>query len=322
VTPGRADEPADGFLAGAERTKVGVEVEGRPLTLTNLDKVLYPESGFTKAEVISYYLHVAPVLLPHLADRPLTLRRYPDGVDGQSFFAKHLPKGTPAWVRRAALPPSPGNEEEVEYVVVSDLPTLVWVANLASLELHVPMWRIGPKRRPRPPELMVFDLDPGEPATVVECCVVAEWLATTLRARGWEPHPKSSGSKGMQLYVALPRADRQRTWADGGTRDLAHEIADEMAAAHPDLVLSNMRKDLRRGRVLIDWSQNHVSKTTVAVYSLRARPEPTVSTPVTWEEVARCADSGDPARLRFLPDQVLARVAERGDLFAPLLEVG
>ncbi|HMD46844.1 MAG TPA: non-homologous end-joining DNA ligase [Acidimicrobiales bacterium] len=297
-----------------------VEVGGRELTLSNLDKVLYPATGFTKAEVFAYYLAVAPILVPHLADRPLTLRRYPDGVEGPSFFEKHLPRGAPTWLRRAELPTSPRSTEHVEYAVIDDVASLIWAANLASLELHVPMWRIGPRDRPRPPDTMVFDLDPGEPATVVECCQVALWLAEALKAEhGWTAYPKTSGSKGLQLYVALQPSERQRTWSDGRTRDEAHRLAALMATRHPDLVLSNMRRDLRRGRVLIDWSQNHVAKTTVAPYSLRARPEPSVSTPVTWDEVSRCAASGDPASLRFLTDDVVARVEALGDLFAPLV---
>jgi bifunctional non-homologous end joining protein LigD len=316
-----APSPTPPQPGDAKRTVV--EIDGHELTLSNLDKVLYPGSGFTKGDVIDYYVRIAPALLPHLTDRPLTMRRFPDGVDGQSFYAKHLPRGTPSWIRHAAMPRSPGSKDPstVEFVILGDLGSLVWAANLASLEIHVPQWRIGPDDRPRPPDLMVFDLDPGPPATIVECSRVALILADVLRAtRGSSAYPKTSGSKGMQVYLPLPPEARSETWEAGRPREEAKVLAEELAAEHPELIVSNMSKEIRAGRVLIDWSQNHVAKTTIAPYSLRARPDPTVSTPLTWEEVARCAEGGDGAAeaLRFLPEAVLGRVEGFGDLFEPL----
>ncbi len=297
-----------------------VEVEGRRLALSNLDKVLYPAAGFTKGQVIDYYARIAPVLLPHLADRPLTMRRFPGGVeDPRAFYEKHRPRGAPGWVRSVRVPPGPKATDTVDFIVVDDLATLVWVANLAALELHVPQWRVARSGAPQVPDLLVFDLDPGEPATVVECAQVALALAELVSERhGWQCHPKTSGSKGLQLYVRLPEQDRQRRWDDGGTRELARRLAVELARARPELVVARMNRELRTGRVLIDWSQNHVAKTTVAPYSLRARARPSVSTPVTWDEVDRAA-GGDGERLSFDPDQVLTRVQRDGDLLAPLL---
>jgi len=304
-------------MASSARTRV--EVDGRELSLSNLDKVLYPEAGFTKGDVIRYYVDVAPALLPHVAGRPLTVRRLPDGVDGPSFYEKHLPRGTPEWVRRVTLAPSPrSTSAEIEFVVIDGLATLVWLANLAALELHVPMWRVDARGRPTPPDLLVFDLDPGDPATVVECAQVAVELARLLAdEHGLTALPKSSGSKGLQLYVRLPKKLRG-TWDNGATAAEARRLATLCARRRPELVVANMRKDQRVGRVLIDWSQNNVAKTTVAPYSLRARAQPTVSTPVTWDEVASCAEGRDPAVLAFLPDQVRQRIDGAGDLFAPL----
>lgn len=291
--------------------KVPVQVEGRTVVLSNLDKVLYPAVGFTKGEVIDYYTRIAPVLLPHLADRALTRKRYPDGVDGQVFFEKNAPAGTPDWVRTATLP-SPGSSrqrETIDYVVCGDLPTLVWTANLAALELHTHLWRVmRTKDAARAPDLLVFDLDPGTPATIVECCEVALLLRERLGADGLDPVVKTSGSKGMQLYARAPRGT--------DTNAYAKAVAQELERARPDLVVHRMAKDLRPGKVLVDWSQNSPAKTTVTVYSLRARERPTVSTPVTWDEVASCRSAAD---LVFLTDDVLARVTERGDLFAVLL---
>ncbi len=293
---------------GAGPTKT--TVDGRELTISRLDKVLYPEAGFTKGELLDYYARIAPVMLPHLRDRPLTMKRYPDGVEGSSFFEKHIPSHAPEWVRRVSVPTSEGGDP-VEYGVVSDLATLVWAANLATIEFHVPLWRIGRRRAlPGPPDHMVFDLDPGEGATVVECCRVAALIVATLERRKLACFPKTSGSKGLQVYAPL----RGRpTWDK--VRSDARDIATELERSHPELVVANMRKALRRGKVLIDWSQNHPAKTTVAVYSLRARGRPTVSTPVTWDEVERCADAEDPAALTFTAPEVLERVAARGDLF-------
>jgi len=297
-----------------ESTKVVVQVDDRTLTLSNLDKVLYPDAGFTKGEVIDYYTRIAPILLPHVRERPLTFKRYPDGVDGKFFFEKNAPSHTPEWVRRVTLP-SPGstkNRDTINYAILCDLPSLVWAANLATLELHVPMWTVTDKGKPRHPDLLVFDLDPGPPATIVECCEVALLLRDALADDGLEAVPKTSGSKGLQLYVPL---DGASPWEDvhGYARALAQRLESERA----DLVVWNMKKELRTGKVLVDWSQNNSAKTTIAVYSLRARPAPTVSTPVTWDEVDAC---GKPDDLRFTSADVLARVDEHGDLFARCLD--
>ncbi|GAC1328031.1 MAG: non-homologous end-joining DNA ligase [Mycobacteriales bacterium] len=295
--------------------KVPVSVEGRTLTLSNLAKVLYPAAGFTKGQVLDYYTRIAPVLLPHLRDRPLTLKRYPDGVDGKSFFEKNAPSHAPDWVRTARLasPGSTKKRETIDYAVVDDLPTLVWAANLASIELHTPLWRIATGQ----PDLLVFDLDPGPPATIVECARVAHLLREILLADGLDPVAKTSGSKGMQLYCAVASG-----FAAEQTSAYAKGLAQRLSGSHPDLVVWQMTKALRPGKVLVDWSQNNGAKTTVSVYSMRARPRPTVSTPVSWDEVADCAAAGDPERLVFTTDDVLARVDTLGDLFAPLLTGG
>jgi bifunctional non-homologous end joining protein LigD len=288
-----------------------VTVEGRELSLSNLDKVLFPESGFTKGQLIDYYANVAPVMLPHIADRPLTMKRYPDGVDGKFFYEKHVPSHAPDWVRTVNVPTG-DKGGEVEYALVCDLPTLVWAANLGTIEFHVPLWRVGRRRNlPAPPDFIVFDLDPGEGSTLVQCCEVALGIEEILRERGLDPRAKTSGSKGLQVYAALagrPSWDKSRSDAFG--------VATTMEQEHPGLVTSNMRKTLRRGKVLIDWSQNHPAKTTVGVYSVRARTRPTVSTPVTWGEVRDCVKSDDPSTLEFTTSDVLARVEKEGDLFA------
>jgi bifunctional non-homologous end joining protein LigD len=307
--------------------KIAVQVEGRDLTLTNLAKVLYPADGFTKAEVLDYYQRISPVLLPHIAGRPVTLKRYPDGVDGESFFAKHAPAGRPDWVRteeiitQSSRSRAPG--EPVEYVVMDDLPTLMWAANLAALELHVPMWRFperdsGQAGKPAPehglePDLLVFDLDPGAPATIVECCRVAEALRPLLADEDLDALPKTSGGKGLQLYARIAGRGMNAEQVS----ELAKGFAGRLERELPALVVSRMTKSLRTGKVLIDWSQNNGSKTTIAPYSLRARAHPTVSTPVTWDEVAACQDVQD---LFFTAPDTLARVAEHGDLFAPLAD--
>jgi bifunctional non-homologous end joining protein LigD len=293
--------------------KVAVEVDGRTLTLTNLNKVLYPDAGFTKGEVIDYYARIAPVMLPHLADRAATFKRYPNGVDGKFFFEKNRPSHAPDWVRSVTLP-SPGStksRETIDYPVIRDLPTLVWAANLAALELHIPMWRVGPRGKVHDPDLLVFDLDPGPPATIVECCEVAKLLHVRLAEDGLSAYPKTSGSKGMQLYVPV----RNATWQD--THGYAKQLAQRLAEERPDLVVWQMKKDLRDGKVLIDWSQNNAAKTTIAVYSLRARPQPTASTPIAWDEVEAAASPDD---LVFTSAQTLNRVENHGDLFADLLD--
>ncbi|WP_218566199.1 non-homologous end-joining DNA ligase [Vallicoccus soli] len=290
-----------------------VEVAGRRLGLSNLDKVLYPATGFTKGEVIDYYARVAPVLLPHLAGRPATRKRYPDGVEGGSFFEKNAPRHTPDWVRTVRLP-TPGSttgREEIDFVVVEELATLVWLANLAALELHVPQWTVGPRGGARGADLLVLDLDPGAPATVVECCAVALLLREALAEDGLQAWAKTSGSKGLQLYVPVRPVPWERTHA------YARALAERLEAEHGGLVVSRMTKALRPGKVLIDWSQNNGSKTTVAPYSLRAREQHTASTPVTWDEVEACRAPED---LRFLAPDVLERVDRLGDLHAPLLD--
>ena len=307
--------------------KIAVQVDGRDLTLTNLAKVLYPADGFTKAEVLDYYQRISAVLLPHVAGRPMTLKRYPDGVDGESFFAKHAAAGRPGWVRTEKVASSGSRlgspAEPVEYVVIDDLPTLMWAANLAALELHVPMWRFPPPgqgneaSRPAPehglgPDLLVFDLDPGPPATVVDCCRVAEELRPVLADAGLEALPKTSGGKGLQLYASIAGRGMNAEQASA----LAKDFAERLEGEHPRLVVSRMTKSLRRGKVLIDWSQNNGAKTTVAPYSLRAREHPAVSTPVTWDEVTDCRVPGD---MFFTAPDVLNRVEARGDLFAPLI---
>jgi bifunctional non-homologous end joining protein LigD len=290
--------------------KIGVRVEGRELTLTNLSKVLYADDGFTKAEVLDYYQRISEVMLPHLADRPATLKRYPEGTGGQSFFQKHAPEHRPDWVRteKVESQSSRGRGETIDYVVIDDLPTLIWAANLASLELHVPQWRFPRGDEPEP-DLLVFDLDPGAPATVVECCRVAEALRPLLAADGLEALPKTSGGKGLQLYAKVSGITAEEASAQ------AKAYAERLEEEQPDLVVSRMTKSLRTGKVLIDWSQNNGSKTTIAPYSLRARTHPTVSTPVTWSEVESCRDVSD---LFFTAPDVLTRVAAHGDLFAPL----
>ena len=289
-----------------------VTVEGRHLKLSNLDKVLYPEVGFTKGQVVDYYTRVAPVLLPHLRQRALTLKRYPNGVDGQFFYEKNCPKHRPEWV--ATVPVWSGrNQADVNYGRANDLPTVVWVANLASLELHTSLsWADDVQR----PSMLVFDLDPGPPATIVEGAKVALWLRELFDGWGLQAFPKTSGSKGLQLYVPL---NTPVTYQE--TKPFAHALARLLEDRHPDLVVSQMKKELRHGKVLIDWSQNDDSKTTVCVYSLRARPRPTVSAPVSWDEVERMLADGDPELLVFEADHVLGRVEAEGDLFEPVLRL-
>jgi bifunctional non-homologous end joining protein LigD len=282
-----------------------VRVGERQLDLSNLDKVLYP-SGFTKGEVIGYYQAIAPVLLPHLSQRPLTLKRYPNGVDAGYFYEKRCPGHRPDWFQTAIVHSSDG---DVPYCVVDDLPSLVWVANLASLELHTPLACAADMATPT---MMVFDLDPGPPAGVVEASGVALRLRQLLREAGLEAVVKTSGSKGLQLYVPL---NSPVTYAQ--TKGFSRALAQLLEKHFPDEVVSNMKKDLRPGKVLIDWSQNDQKKTTVCVYSLRARERPTVSTPLTWEEVSAVASSGDPSLVDFDAPAVVARVQRLGDLFEP-----
>ncbi|HKC29380.1 MAG TPA: non-homologous end-joining DNA ligase [Jatrophihabitans sp.] len=293
-----------------KKESVTVDVDGHHLTLTNLSKVLYPDTGFTKGEVIDYYTRIAPVLLPHLADRPLTVKRYPNGVDAPFFFEKNAPRGTPSWVRTVTLP-VPGstmNRETIDFVVVEDLPTLVWLANLAALELHVPQWKVPRRARKPRTDLIVFDLDPGAPATIAQCCSVAVRLRECLAADGLVPTAKTSGSKGMQVSAPIETADPELP------SRYAHALAKQLEREAPDLIVSRMAKAVRPGKVFVDWSQNNPAKTTVAPYSLRAKAAPTVSTPLTWDEVERGG------HISFTAQEVLDRVAEHGDLFAGVLD--
>lgn len=294
------------------RRETTVDVEGRHLSLSNLDKVLYPEAGFTKGQVIDYYVRVAPVLLPHLAGRPLTLKRYPNGVSEMYFYEKNCPKHRPEWVSTAPIW-SEGNHRWMEYCVVQNLPTLVWAANLASLELHTSLSSASAMPHP---SSMVFDLDPGAPANIIQCCQVALWIRDAFSHFGLKTFVKTSGSKGLQVYVPLNSGVGYEE-----TKPIAHKLALSLERKHPELVVSDMKKSIRNGKVLVDWSQNDVHKTTVSVYSLRARPQPTVSTPVTWTEVSRSLGSADPASLEFTAPQVLQRVESHGDLFAPLVSL-
>ena len=282
-----------------------VEVEGRRLALSNLDKVLYPEVGTTKAEVIDYYARIAPTMAPHLAGRGVTLRRFPDGVEGGSFFEKRCPGHRPDWVGTVL---GPGDRNgDIHYCCLDSAPALVWAANMAALEIHAPM-AAGDIETPT---MCVFDLDPGEGTTIVECADVALDIRHVLDGFGLSGYPKTSGSKGLQVYVPL---NTPHGHEDASAFALA--VAQLLERAHPEHVVSNMKRSLRRGKVLVDWSQNSRHKTTIAPYSLRARPQPTVSTPVSWDEVEAAAD-GDP--LSFDIAAVLARVDERGDLFAATL---
>ena len=292
--------------------RVLTEIDGRELSLSNLDKVLYPDTGFTKSQVLDYYARIADVMLPHLRNRPTTLRRYPHGVEGMSFFEKHAPEHQPDWIATIEVPSKRGEHEPIVYTAVSDRPSLLWAANLAAIEFHVPIWHVAKgKPIPAPPDYLVFDLDPGPGTSIVECCRVAQWVAERLDRESL--FAKTSGSKGLQLYTRVQRT----TWDRLGDR--AHEIARAIERDHPKDVVSMMRKNLRDGKVLIDWSQNNSSKTTVAAYSMRARPEPTVSTPVSWAEVDKCAKSGKSETLRFETKDVLKRIEKFGDLMAPLV---
>lgn len=287
--------------------RMRVEVAGRQLEISNLDKVLYPRAGFTKGEVLDYYTRIAPALLPHLAGRPLTRIRYPDGVDGSGFFEKNAPASTPEWVRtvRLPVPGSSKNREKIDFIVVEELATVVWLANLAALELHTPQWRVDEAGQPLDPDQLVVDLDPGPPAGLAECFEVALLMRERLAADGMPCCPKTSGKKGMQLVVPLPGdvpADTVSAYAKG--------VAEELAGRHPGLIVAKMAKHLRPGKVFIDWSQNNAFKTTVSPYSLRAGPTPTVSTPLTWDEV----ETGELSAAELTPAVVLDRVAQRGDL--------
>src|SRR5205807_2219749 len=289
-----------------------VEVEGKHLKLSNLDKVLYPAAGFTKGQVIDYYARVAPVLLPHLKDKPLTMKRYPGGVDQEFFFEKNAPMHRPDWVKTAPIW-SHGNRRNVNYILCNDLPTLIWIANLASLELH-PSLSLATDIHC--PTMIVFDLDPGPPANIVQCAQVGMWLREIFEHFGLQSFPKTSGSKGLQVYLPLHTPTSYEK-----TKPFANALARLLEQQHPELVVSDMKKALRVGKVLVDWSQNDEHKTTVSVYSLRARERPSVSTPVKWEEVEQVLKKKDPSLVVFEANQVLDRAEKLGDLFEPLLKL-
>ena len=301
-------------MSVAEET-VSVEVEGRRLRLSNLDKVLYPATGTTKGEVLHYYAQVAPLLLPHLADRAATRIRWPNGTGESRFFEKNLPSGAPEWLRSVKVPStgSRGGGDTIEYPVVDGLAALTFLANLASLELHVHQWRVGRNNRPKNPDRLVIDLDPGAPAGLHECAQLALLVRDRLAEMGLPTAPVTSGSKGLHLYAALPgRRNAEEV------RDLAKQVARELTKAHPDLVLWQMTKAMRGGKVFLDWSQNTRTKTTVSPYSLRGTEAPYDAAPRTWAEVEKGA--GDPGVLRQLDmHEVLTRAEQLGDVFGDLL---
>jgi bifunctional non-homologous end joining protein LigD len=290
-----------------------VAIDGHDLELSNLDKLMYPAAGFTKGEVIDYYTRIAPVMLPHLAGRAVTRIRYPNGVEGAHFFEKNKPGGTPPWVRLATLP-VPGStksRETVDFVVVDGLATLVWLANLAALELHTPQWKIDAD-----PDLLVVDLDPGAPAGLGECCAVAVLMRDRLADDGISAYPKTSGKKGMQLCCPISgRQDAEVVSA------YAKSVAEELAAMVPGSITAKMAKAVRPGKIFIDWSQNAAAKTTVTPYSLRAQEHPTASTPLTWDEV-EAIGTGDQEARQFTAAEVLDRVEQHGDLLEDLLRPG
>jgi bifunctional non-homologous end joining protein LigD len=292
-----------------------VEVDGRELKLTNLDKVLYPRVGFSKGEMVDYYAKVAEAMVPHLKGRAVTLRRFPEGVDDldSAFFEKRCPKHRPKWVKTTNVRAGP-NAGNIDFCVCDGRPTLVWMAQLAAIELH-PSLSLG--RAPTRPTVLAFDLDPGPPADVVDCCRVALRLREMFGHFGVQSFAKTSGSKGMQVYVPLNSKEVNYEI----TKPFAKAIAQLLEKQTPDLVVSKMKKVERGGKVFVDWSQNHRSKTTIAVYSLRARERPTASTPLKWDEVEAAADSGDGTNLVFEADAVLERIEQHGDLFAPVLEL-
>ena len=287
-----------------------IAIQGKQLKLSNLEKVLYPAAGFSKQQVIDYYVRIAPAMLPHLRNRPLTRKRYPNGVDEEFFYEKNAPQHRPDWVKTVPIW-SEGNHRMVHYILANDLPTLVWLANLAALELHP---SLSLAKDISCPTMMVFDLDPGPPATIVQCCQVGMWLRDIFEHFNLQSFPKTSGSKGLQVYVPL-NTPTKYVETKGFSRALAQLLEND----HPDAVVSDMKKKLRTGKIFVDWSQNDEHKTTVAAYSLRARERPTVSTPVTWEEVGHALKKRNPDLLRFEASQTIQRVEKMGDLLAPLL---
>ena len=295
-----------------DKRSVRAKIGGRVLRLTNLDKVMYPKAYFTKGHLIEYYTRIAPVLLPHLKDRPLTLKRYPDGVEGKFFYQKRCPESRPSWVKTASIR-SDRQHRKISYCLANNLPSLVWAANLADLELHT---SLACSRDPKRPTAMVFDLDPGPGVDIMDCAEVALWLRALLSQNNLKSFPKTSGSKGLQIYVPL---NTQVTF--DSTKHYARQVAERLRTDHPNEVVDQMSKSLRRGKVFIDWSQNDDHKTTVCVYSLRAKPSPTVSTPLQWREVEVAFKSKTPKRLSFEAPEVLERVKESGDLFEPVLTI-
>jgi bifunctional non-homologous end joining protein LigD len=290
-----------------------VEVDGRELKLSNLDKVLYPKAGFTKGEMIDYYARIADAMVPHLAGRAVTLRRFPEGVDNTeaAFFEKRCPKHRPKWVKTATVTAGP-HAGKIDFCVCNDRPTLIWMAQLATIELH-PSLSIA--RRPAQPTVLAFDLDPGPPANVVDCCRIALQLREMFGHFDLQCFPKTTGSKGLQVYLPLNTKSHYDE-----TKPFARALA-QLLEKQTGKVVSKMSKEIRKGKVFVDWSQNHPRKTTVAVYSMRARERPTVSTPVSWDEVERCAKKGEADLLVFETSDVLKRVEKHGDLFAPVLEL-
>ena len=289
--------------------KAELVVEGKRLSVSNLDKVLYPKAGFTKGQVIDYYIRIAPALLPHLEDRPLTMKRYPNGVDKEFFYEKNCPSHRPTWVKTAKVW-SEGHNRYMNYCLAQDLPTLVWAANLADLELHTSLAKKNDVARPT---MMVFDLDPGAPADIVQCCQVGLWLRDLMSKMKLKSFAKTSGSKGLQVYVPL---NTPVTFDQ--TKDLSRAFAQLLEHEHGHLVTSNMSKSVRKGKVFVDWSQNDEHKTTICVYSLRAKEEPTVSTPVTWDEVENCLKKKKADLLNFRSAKTLERVKIMGDFFEPM----
>jgi bifunctional non-homologous end joining protein LigD len=286
-----------------------VEVQGRKLSLTNLGKVLYPAIGFSKGQVVDFYVRIAPVLVPHLAGRALTMKRYPGGVDQEYFFEKNAPMHRPDWVKTAPVW-SESNHRTIHYILADDLATLVWIANLASIELHPSLSLAADIATPT---MIVFDLDPGPPANIVQCAQVGLWVRGIFDHFGLRSFPKTSGSKGLQIYVPL---NTETSYEH--TKSFAHAVARLLEQEHPELVVADMKKAVRTNKVFVDWSQNDEHKTTISVYSLRAREHPTVSTPVSWDEVEQALKKKDAARLVFEAKDVLARVEKMGDLFEPV----
>jgi bifunctional non-homologous end joining protein LigD len=293
------------------KTAEMLQIGGREVKVSNTDKVYYPQTGFTKGEVLKYYIDIAPAMLPHLKDRPLSSKRYPDGVEGLSFFEKNCPMHRPDWIETAAVW-SEQKQANTNYCVINDLAALIWSANLGVLEFHTSLSR---KNKIESPTVMVYDLDPGEGTTIVDCCQVGLWVQEALEAAGFECFAKTSGSKGLQLYVPLNSNARYEQ-----TKTLAHDLAMELEREHPDKIISKMAKILRTGKVFIDWSQNDQHKTTVCAYSTRAKPTESASTPVKWDEVRAALKKRSPDLLKFTPSQVVKRFERFGDLFEPVLK--